>query len=565
MGSFPGASVPQELDALTVQSGINEANASLTNTRQQSQPGPEAVSPAVPNKARTASVVGLVTVGVAVAGYLREAILAAHFGVTATMDAYFASIFIPNILYLVLIAGTLSPVFIPILLQEDPEKNPEKASATFSIIANFALLTLVSIVACGVLGARLWLPALFPGFNPATADLAVRLVYIIFPALPFLAAAGILTALLNGFHRFWLAAFAPALSSISVIAATLLFRGDRAIYAVGIATALGFLLQCLVLLPASLSLGIRYRPILAFRHPAIRKLLKLGVPLFLYLVVANVSAVLERSLASRISAGAVSTLTYAFRLFTVPANFLAAPLAIVAYPGFAREAARDQRGELAGQTSRLFQLVIFLFLPVTVWTILNANIVTRFLYEHGKFSEASSTITANLLAIYCFGIVPNAIAIVLLRCFYAIEDTVTPLLTELAALAYFVIAAPYFTHRFGIGGLVAARTVSFFLVTIALLLVLRRRYALLRLDFETLRFFFRVATATCVMALLCWAALHLLYPVFNAGHMTLRLAIVVCMMLVGGGSFLAAAHILGLSEAKQIMNAGRGWFARQQA
>jgi putative peptidoglycan lipid II flippase len=314
-----------------------------------------------------------------------------------------------------------------------------------------------------------------------------------------------------------------------------------------------------------LSLGIRYRPILALRHPAIKKLLRLGVPLFLYLVVANAAAVLERSMASRISAGAVSTLTYAFRLFTVPANFLAAPLAIVAYPGFAREAARDQRGELAGQTSRLFQLVIFLFLPVTVWTILNANIITRVLYEHGRFSESSSWITAHLLAIYSIGIMPNAIAIVLLRCFYAIEDTVTPLLTELTALVYFVITAPYLTHRFGIGGLVAARTVAFFLVTGTLLIVLRWRYALLKFDFETLRFFLRVLAATCVMALLSWTALHLLQPAFNSGNMAMRLAVVGMVLLLGGSAFLTTAHFLGLSEAKQIMNAGRGWFARQQS
>lgn len=516
----------------------------------------------VTSKARTASVVAIITVGVAVAGYLREAILAAHFGATATMDAYFASIFIPNILYLVLIAGTLSPVFIPILLQENPEENPEKASITFSVITNLALLAFVLIVACGVLGARLWFPILFPGFSQPTTILSVRLIYIVFPALPFLAVAGILTALLNGFHRFRLAAFAPALSSLSVIGAALFFHGDRAIYAVGVATALGFLLQSLVLLPASLALGIRYRPILAFRHPAVRKLLKLGIPLLLYLMVANASAVLERSLASRISAGAISTLTYAFRLFTVPANFLAAPLAIVAYPGFAREAARDQRGELAGQTSRLFRLVVFLFLPVTIWTILNANIVTRVLYEHGKFSEASSWITAHLLAIYSIGIVPNAIAIMLLRCFYAIEDTITPLLTELMVLTCFVITAPYFTQRFGIEGLVATRTVTFFLVMVTLLVVLCRRYALLRFDFDILRFFLRVLAATFVMALLCWAALHLLQSAFNAGHIVVRLAVVVVVMVLGGGSFLTVAHFIGLSEAKQIMNAGRSWFAR---
>lgn len=505
-----------------------------------------------PRKGRTAGVVGILTAFVAVVGYLREAALAARFGISTTMDAYFAAIFIPNILYLVLIAGTLSPVFIPILMQENPDEDPTKASVTFSVITNFALLVVVVIVSGGVLSARLWLPRLFPGFNPSTADLAVRLIDVIFPALPFLAVAGILTALLNGFHKFWLAAFAPAVSSISIIAGALFLHGDRAIYGVGIATAVGFLLQCAVLLPGAASLGVRYRPILNFRHPAIKKLLRLGVPLFLYLVVANASLVLERNLASRISAGAVSTLTYALRLFTVPSNFLAAPLAIVAYPGFAREAVRDQRGELAGQTSRLFRLLLFLFIPVTIWTILNATPITRVLYEHGKFSVADSWTTSHILAIYSIGIVPNAVAIVLLRCFYAIEDTVTPLLAELVDLGFFVVAAPLLTARFGLAGLAAARSTTFFIVMTILTVVLVRKGLLRFGGFSG--FLLRTTVPTLVMAATSWLSWHFLQPVFDSAG-TLGRLIVICLGLgVSVGIFLALAMALRLGEAKQLMS-----------
>jgi putative peptidoglycan lipid II flippase len=505
-----------------------------------------------PRKGRTVGIVGVLTAFVAVVGYLREAALAGRFGISTTMDAYFAAIFIPNILYLVLIAGTLSPVFIPILMQENPDEDPGKASVTFSVITNFALLVLVLIVSCGVMGAHFWLPRLFPGFNPSTADLAVRLVYFIFPALPFLAVAGILTALLNGFHRFWLAAFAPAVSSIAVIGAALFLRGDRAIYGVGIATAVGFILQCAVLLPGAASLGVRYRPILNFRHPAIKKLLRLGVPLFLYLVVANASLVLERNLASRISAGAVSTLTYALRLFTVPSNFLAAPLAIVAYPGFAREAVRDQRGELAGQTSRLFRLLIFLFLPVTLWTILNATAITRVLYEHGKFSASDSWTTSRILAIYSIGIVPNAVAIVLLRCFYAIEDTVTPLLAELVDLGFFVTAAPLLTVRFGLAGLAAARSVTFFIVMTILTVVLARR-GLLRFNGFP-QFLLRTIVPTLVMGFTNWLSWRFLGPLFDAAGTLGRLTVICLVLALSTTVFLAFAMLLRLGEARQIMS-----------
>jgi len=522
----------------------------LTNSLPQ--PGASSATIGVPHKARTAGVVGIVTVGVALLGYLREAALAAHFGISATMDAYFAAIFVPNILYVVLIAGTLSPVFIPILLQENPEEHPDKAGITFSVITNFSLLVLVVAVMCGVFTARQWLPVLFPGFSHPTADLAVRLIYIIFPALPFLAAAGILTALLNGFHKFWLAAFTPAFSSISVIAAVLFFHNERAIYAVGIATALGFFLQCLILLPATASLGIRYRPVLDFHHPAIRKLLRLGVPLFLYLVVANVSLVLERNFASRISAGAISTLTYALRLFTVPSNFLAAPLAIVAYPGFAREAVREQRGELAAKTSRLFRLVLFLFLPVTVWIVLNSNAVTRVLYEHGKFSAADSWITSRILAIYSVGIVPNAIAIVLLRCFYAIEDTMTPLLAELVELVFFASAAPFVARRFAIEGLAAARSMTFIIVMAILLAVLARR-DLLRFA-GIARFLLRTTAATIVMGFTSWISWHFLGMIFDTAGTLGRLAVLVVVLGLSVGIFLWIALALRLEEARQIIN-----------
>lgn len=523
----------------------------MTNSFSQASAEPKANAPAAPRRARTAGVVSIITVLVAIVGSLREATLAGRFGISATMDAYFAAIFIPNLLYLVLIAGTLSPVFIPILMQENPEDDPGKASVTFSVITNFALLVFVVIVSLGTLGARLWLPWLFPGFNSATSNLAVHLIYVVFPALPFLATAGILTALLNGFHKFWLAAFAPAISSISVIAAALFLHGERAIYGVGIATAVGFLLQCLVLLPVTASLGIRYRPVLNFRHPAIAKLLRLGIPLFLYLAVANFSVLLERNLASRISAGAVSIVTYAVRLFTVPSNFLASPLAIVAYPAFAREAMRDRRGELATQVSRLFRLALFVFLPVTLWTILNATPITRILYEHGKFSIADSAITSRILAIYSIGIVPNAIAVVLLRCFFAIEDTVTPLFIELLDLGFYAIAAIFLTRYFGIEGLAAARGMSFILVFSTLMLVLWKR-GLLKFTGAG-HLLLRVSAATAGMGLIGWLIWHFVQPMFNSGGTVPRLAVICLEFVVSVAIYLGIASLFGLSEARQII------------
>ncbi|HEV7521246.1 MAG TPA: lipid II flippase MurJ, partial [Candidatus Angelobacter sp.] len=449
-------------------------------------------------------------------------------------------------------AGTVSPVLIPIFLQEQAGAGKARSSETFSVVSTCSLLVLIVVVGVSLPGARFWLAWLFPGFNAATLEMAVRLVYIVFPAVLFLGVAGILTAVLNGCHKFALASFAPAFASTSVIAAVLFAHGDRAIYTVGVATAVGFLLQCLVLVPAAVSLGIRYQPIFNFRHPAIGKLLRVGLPLFFYLAVASASSVIERNLASRLSAGAVSTLSYALRLFTVPANFMAAPLAIVAYPGFAREAARVHRGELGAQVSKIFRLVIFLFLPVAIWTVINALAVTRLLYEHGRFSSADSLLTGRILAIYSAGILPNAVSMVLLRCYFAVEDTVTPLFAEILVFVSFVLGGPILSRNFGLEGLVAARAATFFLGMGILVYVLGRRKALLNFDWGLLNFLTRTVIASSAMGVMSWLSLHLLSGSFDSGGTVVRLMVVVVLIAISGAIYLFLARLLKLGEARQI-------------
>jgi len=505
------------------------------------------------NRGRTVGIVSILTVVVACFGYFREAALAAHFGLSTTMDAYFAAIFVPTIFYMILIAGTLSPIFIPILLSTENGGSPQKLTETFSVVTTFVLLFLIVIVSGAMLTAPSWLAVLFPGFSASTAAMSTRLIYIIFPSVLFVALAGILTALLNGFHKFALASFAPALSSLAVIVAVLLAHGENAIYLVGMATAAGFLLQFLFLIPAAAKLGFRYTPSLNFSHSAIRKLLRLGGPLLLYLVIATGSAFVERNLASQLSVGAVSTLTYAMRLFTIPSNFLAAPLGIVVYPQFAREALREGRGNLAAQVSRIFRAILFIFVPITLWTIINALPITRLLFERGQFKLENSIVTAQVLRLYGIGILPLAMGGILLRCFYAVEDTVTALYAEIVDLIFYVIVATFFTRRFGIQGLALTRGISFYLVTGILVVVLWNRKHLLHFDLDMVRFIALTTVASLAMVAINWISWHFFYLAFDRGGIAARISVVASLGLITGGTFIGVARLFRVKEATHVM------------
>jgi putative peptidoglycan lipid II flippase len=392
---------------------------------------------------------------------------------------------------------------------------------------------------------------LFLGFSADNIKLALNLSYIVFPAVIFLVIAGILTAVLNGFQKFAVASWAPALSSVAVFLAALFIRTKWAIYAVAFATSIGFLLQALVLVPAVKTLGVRYSLTVKIKDPVIAKLLRLGIPLFLYLAVANSTLFIERHFAAQLSAGAVSTLTYAMRLFTVPAILLATPLAVVAHPRLTRKALQDQ-DLLRADISETFRLVFFLFFPITVWIILNALPITRAVYERGLFSLQDSIVTSKVFALYGVGILPNAAAILLLRGFYVIADTITPLWTELIDLAVYCVAATLLTQRFGIAGLAIARGSTFYLVAAILAFVLWKYRGLLTLKSDFISFSIQVTVATLLMAVSSWAAYRAWGRWFESGTLIARLEILGANLLLSIVIFFTVARVLNVSEARNI-------------
>jgi len=506
-------------------------------------------------KARAVGVVTLLTVVVSACGYLREATLAACFGISAVMDAYFGAMFIPIILYTVLISGALSPVFIPILLEQDSKGDRAQLSETFSVLINTVVLLLTIIIGIGILTAHTWLRLLFAGYSAETIQLATRLTYIMLPAMLFLALAGVLTAVLNGFNRFALASFAPCLGSLAIVVATLFSRGNGAIYIVAFATAAGFVLQFLLLLPTTRSLGIQYRPSFNLRHAANRRLLRLGAPLCGYLMLANASVLLERNLASSLSAGAVATISYAMRLFAVPATFLVAPLAVVVYPQFARQALWGKLDHLKKHVSDMFRVVVFIFLPLSIWIVLNALPLTRILYEHGQFGLQDSLITARVFTLYSIGILPNAIGIIVLRCFYAIQDTVTPMLAEAIDLVFYFFIASLLSKHYGLVGLALARGMSFILVSGIFITVLHKKHGLMEIDRNFVIFALKTTLASSSVMAVSFACAHLLHQLVDGGSIFSRLIGISVSGFLSTALFLAIAWLLRIPETTRVVEA----------
>jgi putative peptidoglycan lipid II flippase len=493
--------------------------------------------------------VSFLTLVVALLGYVREGAFAARLAASAEMDAYVAAFFMPNALYLVVITGALAPAFIPIFM-EYAERDREEAWRVFSSVLNLVALTLMVVTAIGMATARWWMPAIFSGFSPHTLELSLRLTYIIFPAMVFLGLAGLVGALLNSLNHFVWPAASPACYSLFVIPVLLLARSNRGIYLVAVATALGLASQLLIQLSAARKLGVRYYPVFEFRSPAVIKLLKLGMPLLFYLLVAYASVVVERNLASRLWPGALSIINYASRIFVLPTNLLAAPLSIVFYPTFAREAARVNYGELREEILKASRAIIFVVLPAAVWMMVHSKPVTRLFYERGQFRLGDSLATAAFLTFYCLGALPTALATILLRGFYSVQDTLSPLEIETGSFVFYVVVAPFLTRQYGLQGLALARALSFLLVTVAMVVVLEKRMSLFARAGRLASHFGKVLVASLAIGIVTWLEFGFFEASFNRQHLPGRALIVGLLAISGGIVYLALSYWMRVEEAR---------------
>jgi len=125
------------------------------------------------------------------------------------------------------------------------------------------------------------------------------------------------------------------------------------------------------------------------------------------------------------------------------------------------------------------------------------------------------------------------------------------LFAELVDLGFFVVTATILTRRFGIEGLAAARSMTFFVVMAILIFVLGRR-GLLKLSGLS-QFLLRTIAATAAMGLTSWLIWHFLQPLFESAGTLLRLAVIILAIGLSAGVFLGLAVLLRLGEARQII------------
>ncbi len=372
-------------------------------------------------------------------GFVRDIVLARWFGATAATDAFFVAFKIPNFLRRLFAEGSFSLAFVPVLAEYRERGDQAALKSLIDATAGSLMAVLLLITGLGMMFAP-WVIRLFaPGFidQPEQFALASELLRITFPYLLFIALTALAGGILNTLGRFALPALTPALLNISLIIAAVVFSQglDEPVRALAWGVLVAGILQLAVQLPALARHGVLPRPWPRFRHPGVKRILKLMLPTLFGSSVAQVSLLLDTLIASLLIAGSISWLYYADRLMEFPLGLFGVALSTVILPTLSGLHASGRRQDFRATLEWALLLGVAIGVPSAVGLAVLAEPLMVTLFQYGAFDEQAVSMAALALTAYCLGL-PAFIGVkILAPAYFSRQDARTPVRIAVTALA----------------------------------------------------------------------------------------------------------------------------------
>ena len=373
-----------------------------------------------------------------VLGFLRDQVLAIVFGAGATTDVFLVAFKIPNFLRRLFGEGAFAQAFVPVFTEYRETRSRAALVDLAAHVSGTFTLVLLVISTVGVMGAPLIVLLFAPGFTDDRSqfDLAVHMLRITFPYLFFVSLLAYAGSILNTFGRFAIPSISPVLLNISMIVAAIWFSPgfDEPVVALAWGVFVAGVLQLLLQLPFLQQLGLLPRPRWGWRHPGVRRVLKLMAPAVLGSSVAQINLLLDTVIASFLAAGSLSWLYYSDRLMEFPLGLLGVTLATIILPRLAREHTTASTAGFRQTIDWALRLLLLIGVPAAIALGLLGLPMLVTLFEYGAFTPDDSRMASYSLLAYAFGLPAFLLIKIFAPAFFARQDTKTPVRIGIVAL-----------------------------------------------------------------------------------------------------------------------------------
>lgn len=416
------------------------------------------------------SVMGLLLL-TKILGFFKLRIIAQLFGASHDLDIFWAAFTIPDMIFLVIVAGSINAAVIPIFTDQLYEKGKKSLAILFNkltLIFTGAILLLTILLFVFTPQIAQWLisskqaEVIFEVAETLQVSDVSRFIGIMRIGLisPFiLGLSSFITAYLQSRKQFFVTSLAPITYNLGMIIFSLIFVRyfDMGIYGLAWSAIVGTLLHLAIQIP----LFVKYykesdlKLIRSFRNlfsKNVVKALKLSAPRILSILGEQFNVIVNTVISFTLTAGTLSAYRFAYSLHMFPINIIGSAVGQVALPDLSKLSKPKDRPAFSRILNNAIQLSLFLVLPIVAVLMILRLPLVRLAYGTGAFDWQDTLLTSWVLVLLGLSIIGQTLMQIVMRAFYALKDTWKALVITLIGiavnLAFVYFLTNFFSHYY---------------------------------------------------------------------------------------------------------------------
>jgi len=389
-------------------------------------------------------------------GLLRARIFAHQFGAGIQLDMYYAAFRIPDLIFSIIIMGAVSSAFIPIFTTErlkGKKDNHWLLANNFLHVFSFLILILAIILA---IIAPYLIKVIAPGFTVEAQRTTVMLTRIMLIQPIILSISSIVAGVLQSFNIFFAYALSPLMYNLGIISGALFLAPKFGIKGLAWGIVLGAFFHLLIQLPSLKHAGYRYKFYVNLQDRLMKKIVRLTIPRSLGLATIQLNLIVMTAIASGLTAGSIAIFNYANDIQYVPLGLIGIAYATAAFPTLSKKFAKKDLKQFKASLTKSVLEILYLVIPITVVFFALRQEITSVILETGKFGQTATLLTSASIGIFCLGIPFQSLIPLLSRAFFALHNTITPVIINSITVGINIVLALFFVKTPQIANIVSS-------------------------------------------------------------------------------------------------------------
>lgn len=406
-------------------------------------------------------------------GFIRELMVAYKFGAGSITDAFVLTNGIPSMVF-VSIGTAIGINYIPYYQKLKTKNEQDRFSSN---LLNIVIVILLSGCLIVNVCPRFVLKIFATGLPGETERYAVVMLRIVMFSIVPIIVAHLFQAYSQANGQFITTAVYGIVTNIVIIITTFLST-EKNYWLLSVGTIIANTAGMIMVLLGVRKSGFQYFFVFEPLNQQIKKLVILTLPLIAEDLASSLSLLVDRNLASFLDSGTISGLSYAGTLGNIAGTMVSGSLTTATFPTFSKLLSDGDVDRFEESFQKYADVMLFLICPIGMVMIFHARDIVVFVFEHGVFDSQASRIVWESMICYGIGIIPLGMQTYLIRVFYALQNTKTPVKIKVFALMCNIMLNLAFVRKWRHIGIAMSTSISFMIAYILLAYFLRKKYGL---------------------------------------------------------------------------------------